>query len=147
MYVPGGTGRTESISTLMNIVVATYPRVYVRPMEKHELELLSGTYTMYYNVLLHDCTRHTTHAKLVARRRRQSKQRDRRRHVRIRRSIDSTLIDFVFEPLHARFNYTLEGCSYNEGLNSHHGDLPHCSPSDYLMEGDLSAEQVFFHPP
>jgi hypothetical protein len=58
MYVPGGTGRTVCFSTLMNIAVVTYPRVYVR-MEKHELELVTSTCTMSCNVLLQDCTRHT----------------------------------------------------------------------------------------
>jgi hypothetical protein len=42
----------------MNIAVATYPRLYVRPMEKHELELVTNTCTMSCNVLLQDCTRH-----------------------------------------------------------------------------------------
>jgi hypothetical protein len=42
----------------MYIAVATYPRLYVRPMEKHELELVTSTFTMSCNVLLHDCTRH-----------------------------------------------------------------------------------------
>jgi hypothetical protein len=28
-------------------------------MEKHELELVTSTFTMSCNVLLHDCTRHT----------------------------------------------------------------------------------------
>jgi hypothetical protein len=59
MYVPVGTGRTVCISTLMNITVATYPRLYVRPMEKHELELVTSNCTMSWNVLLLDCTRHT----------------------------------------------------------------------------------------
>jgi hypothetical protein len=59
MYVPGGIGRTVRISTLINIALATYPRVYVRPMEKHELELVMSTCTICCNVLLHDCTRHT----------------------------------------------------------------------------------------
>jgi hypothetical protein len=58
MYVPGGIGRTVCISTLMNITVATYPRLYVRPLEKHELELVTSTFTMSCNVLLQDCTRH-----------------------------------------------------------------------------------------
>jgi hypothetical protein len=66
MYVPGGTGRTVCIRTLMNIAVATYPRVYVRPMEKHELELVTSTSTMSCNVLLHDCTRHTRTLTLLA---------------------------------------------------------------------------------
>jgi hypothetical protein len=43
----------------MNIAVATYPRVYVHPMEKHELELVTSTCTMSCNVLFQDCTRHT----------------------------------------------------------------------------------------
>jgi hypothetical protein len=43
----------------MNIAVATYPRLYVRPMEKHELELVTRTCTMSCNVLLQDYTRHT----------------------------------------------------------------------------------------
>jgi hypothetical protein len=59
MYVPGGIGRTVCISTLMNIVVATYPRLYVRPMKKHELDLVTSTSTMSCNVLLQDCTHHT----------------------------------------------------------------------------------------
>jgi chorismate mutase len=47
-----------SIRTLMSIAVATYPRFYVRPMEKHELAFVTSTCTMSCNVLLHDCTRH-----------------------------------------------------------------------------------------
>jgi hypothetical protein len=54
----------------MNIVAATYPRVYVRPMEKHELELVTSTCTMSCNVLLHDCTRHIGSAKLEGKLRR-----------------------------------------------------------------------------
>jgi hypothetical protein len=42
----------------VNIAVATYLRLYVRPMEKHELELVTSTCTMSCNVLLQDCTRH-----------------------------------------------------------------------------------------
>jgi hypothetical protein len=34
----------------------------------------------------------------------------------------------------------------DEGLNSH-GDLPHYSPSDYVLERDISGEQLFFKPP
>jgi hypothetical protein len=84
-------------------------------------------------------------ATLVAGRRRQTKQRHSRKHVTIR-SIDWKLADSVFEPLHARFNFTLEGCADDEGLNSH-GDLPHCSPSDSILERDLSGERVFSNPP
>jgi hypothetical protein len=35
------------------------PTLYVLPMEKHELELVTSTCTMYCNVVLQDCTRHT----------------------------------------------------------------------------------------
>jgi hypothetical protein len=47
------------MSTLVNIAVATYQRLYDRPMEKHELESVTSTNTMSCNVLLQDCTRHT----------------------------------------------------------------------------------------
>jgi hypothetical protein len=43
----------------MNIAVATYPRLYVLPMEKHELAFVTSTCTMSCHVLLQDCTRHT----------------------------------------------------------------------------------------
>jgi hypothetical protein len=56
------------------------------------------------------------------------------------------MVDSVFKPLHARFDFTLEGCADDEGLNSH-GDLPHCSPSDSILEKDLSEERVFINPP
>jgi glycine cleavage system protein P-like pyridoxal-binding family len=58
MYVPGGTSRTVASAPFTNIAVATYSRVYVRPMEKHELELVTSTCTMSSNVMLQDCTRH-----------------------------------------------------------------------------------------
>jgi hypothetical protein len=48
--------------------------------------------------------------------------------------------------MHARFNFTLEGCAADEGLNSH-GDLPYFSPSDSILERDLSRERVFINPP
>jgi hypothetical protein len=51
MYVPGGIGGRACISTLMNIAVATHARLYVRPMEKHELDLVTST---MYNVV--QCT-------------------------------------------------------------------------------------------
>jgi hypothetical protein len=38
------------------------------------------------------------------------------------RSIDWKLIDSIFEPLHARFDFTLEDCADDENLNSY-GDL------------------------
>jgi hypothetical protein len=76
---------------------------------------------------------------------RPTKQRQSRKPV-TRRSIDWKLVDSVFDPQHARFNFTLEGCAYDEGLNSH-GDLPHCSPSDSILERDLSRERVFVNPP
>jgi hypothetical protein len=56
------------------------------------------------------------------------------------------VVNFVFDPLHARFDFTLEGYAYEEGLNSH-GDLPQCSPSDSVLERDLSGVRVFFYPP
>jgi hypothetical protein len=48
MYVPGGTGRTVSISTLMNIAVATYPRVYVRPMYSVLQCTVAGLYSSHF---------------------------------------------------------------------------------------------------
>jgi hypothetical protein len=86
-----------------------------------------------------------TPATLVACRRRHSKQRHSRKHV-LRRSIDWKLVESLFEPLHVRFDLTLEGCANDEGLNSH-GDLPRCSPSDSILERDLSGERVFINPP
>jgi hypothetical protein len=56
------------------------------------------------------------------------------------------MADSVFEPMYARFDFTLEGCAGDEGLNSH-GKLPHCSPSDSIMERDLLGERVFIDPP
>jgi hypothetical protein len=81
---------------------------------------------------------------LVAGRHRQAKHGQSRTPI-TRRSIDWKLVDYVFDPLHARFNFTLEGCDDDEGLNSH-GDLPHCSPSDSILERDLSGERVFVNP-
>jgi hypothetical protein len=86
-----------------------------------------------------------TPATLVAGRRRQTKQRQSRKPV-TRRSIDWKPVDSVFDPMHARFNFTLEGCADDEGLNSHR-DLPHCSPSDSILERDLLEERVFINPP
>jgi hypothetical protein len=98
------------------------------------------------------CTRSTSHSTKVAAhvnflagRRRQTKQRQSRKHVTIR-SIDLKLVDCVFEPMHARFVFTLEGCDDDEGLNSH-GDLPDCSASDPILERDLLGERVFINPP
>jgi hypothetical protein len=56
------------------------------------------------------------------------------------------MVDSVFDPLYARFNFTMEGCANDEGLNSH-DDLPHCLPSDSILERDLSGERVFINPP
>jgi hypothetical protein len=81
----------------------------------------------------------------VAGRRRQTKQGQSRKHV-TRRSIDWKMVYSVFEPLHTRFDFTLEGCADDEGLNSY-GDLPHCSPSDSILERDLSGERVFISSP
>jgi hypothetical protein len=90
-------------------------------------------------------TTFATPASVVAGRCRETKQRHNRKHV-TRRSIDWKLVNYVFEPLHARFDFTLEGCAHDDGLNSH-GDLPHCSPSDSILERDLSGERVFINPP
>jgi hypothetical protein len=62
------------------------------------------------------------------------------------RSIDWKLVDYVFEPLHTRFDFTLEGCADDEGLSSH-GDLSHWSPSDSILERELARERVFINPP
>jgi hypothetical protein len=62
------------------------------------------------------------------------------------RSIDWKLVDFVFVPLHTRFDFTLEDCADDKGLNSHY-DLTHFSPSDYVSERDVSGERVFVNPP
>jgi hypothetical protein len=60
--------------------------------------------------------------------------------------MDWKMVGYVFEPVHARFHFTMEGCADDEGLNSH-GDLPHYSPSDSVLERDLSGERVFINPP
>jgi hypothetical protein len=86
-----------------------------------------------------------TPSKLVARRRRQNKQMESREHV-TKRSIDWKMVDYIFEPMHARFEFTLEGRADDEGLNSH-GDLLHFSPSDCILERDLSKERMFINPP
>jgi hypothetical protein len=86
-----------------------------------------------------------TIATLVACHRHPNKQRHSRKLVTIR-SIDWKLFDCVFLPLHARFDFTLEGCANDEGLNAH-GDLPQCSPSDSIMERELFGERVFINPP
>jgi hypothetical protein len=49
------------------------------------------------------------------------------------------MVNSIFEPLHARFDFTLEGCADDEGLNSH-GDLSHFLPSDSIHDRDLSRE-------
>jgi hypothetical protein len=56
------------------------------------------------------------------------------------------MVDSVFEPMHTQFDFTLEGCADDEGLNSH-GDLPQCLSSDSILERDLSRERVFVNPP
>jgi hypothetical protein len=64
--------------------------------------------------------------------RRQNKQRGSRKHLTTR-LIGWKRVDSIFEPLHARSNFTLEGCADDEGLSSH-GDLFNCSPSDSILE-------------
>jgi hypothetical protein len=51
------------------------------------------------------------------------------------------VVDYVFEPLHERLDLNFEGCADDEGLNSH-DELPHYSPSDSIMERDLSGERT-----
>jgi hypothetical protein len=87
-----------------------------------------------------------TPAKLVARRRRPNKERENRKHVTIR-SIDWKLVDRVVEPLHAQFDLTVEGFADGKGGLNSHGDLPHCSPIDSILESDLSGERVLINPP
>jgi hypothetical protein len=95
----------------------------------------------------HASTSIATRAKpVVGRRRCQNKHRHCRGHVKTIRWIDWKLVDFVFKPLHARFDFTLEGCADGEGLNSH-GDLPQCSPNDSVLERDLIGERMFLNPP
>jgi hypothetical protein len=52
----------------------------------------------------------------------------------------------LLQTLHARFHFIVEGCVDDEALNSH-GGLPHCSPSDSILEMDLLGERVFISPP
>jgi hypothetical protein len=87
-----------------------------------------------------------TSTKSAIGRRHESKQRNIRRHVTTRRSIGWKLVDIVFDPtLHARFDFILKTCTYDEGLFSH-GDLPHYLPSDSVLERDMGGERVFFNP-
>jgi hypothetical protein len=83
---------------------------------------------------------------LVARRRRQNNKKRGSRKLVTKRSIDGKLVYSIFEPMHARFNFTVEGSDDDEGLNSH-GDLPHCSPSDSILEREWAGERVFVNPP
>jgi hypothetical protein len=55
------------------------------------------------------------------------------------------MVNYVFDHVHARFDFTLEGYAEHEGLNSH-GDLPHCSPSDSIIERETSVERVLANP-
>jgi hypothetical protein len=55
--------------------------------------------------------RRRTHFAIRNRRRRQNMHKGNRRPVTTRRSIDWKMVDSVFEPLHARFDFTLEGCA------------------------------------
>jgi hypothetical protein len=53
--------------------------------------------------------------------------------------------DYFSEPLQARFYFTMEGCTNDEGITSH-GDLPHFSLSDSILERDWNGVHVFFNP-
>jgi hypothetical protein len=87
-----------------------------------------------------------TRAKQVARRLHQRNQKGSRRHIKGRRSTDWKLVDYVFDPSYVRFDVTMEGCVDIEGRNSY-GDLPHCSPSDSILEIYLIGEKVLLNPP
>jgi hypothetical protein len=63
----------------------------------------------------------------------------------MRRSIDWKLVNSLFDPLHARIDFTLEGCADDEGLNPHK-DLSYCSPSDSILKRDLRGERVLANP-
>jgi hypothetical protein len=75
---------------------------------------------------------------------RQSNQKDIRRHVTPKRSIDWKLVDSVFEPLHARFDFTFDGCADDEGLNSH-GDLSGLSSTNSLDTGTCTKNSWHEH--
>jgi hypothetical protein len=55
------------------------------------------------------------------------------------------IVESVFDPLHARFNLTLEGCADDEGRNSY-TDVPHFSPSDSILECGLIGDRVVLNP-
>jgi hypothetical protein len=48
--------------------------------------------------------------------------------------------------MQARFDFSLEGHEDDGDLNSH-GDLPHCSLSDSVVERDMRGERVLFNSP
>jgi hypothetical protein len=48
--------------------------------------------------------------------------------------------------MHARLDFTLEGCADDEGLNLF-GDLLHYTPSHPLLERDQAREGVITNPP
>ena len=73
----------------------------------------------------------------------------RRRTDRSRRSnysVDWRLVDRVFDPLHDKLDFTLEGCADDEGLDTHR-ELPFCSKSNSVLERNLSGERVYVNPP
>jgi hypothetical protein len=83
-----------------------------------------------------------TPAKLLGGRRRQNKPRESRKpHVRLIGNWLTLILNLCMHGLTSPWR----GAD-DEGLNSH-GDLPLCSPSDSILERDLSGERVFINPP
>lgn len=70
----------------------------------------------------------------------------RRRTKQSVRTVDWRLVDRVFDPLHDKLKFTLEACADDEGLDTHR-ELPFCSPSNSILNQDLSGERVYFNPP
>ena len=56
------------------------------------------------------------------------------------------LIDTEFDTLNAEFQFTVEACCDENGLNSHH-NLPYCSSKNSFMDHDATGQSVFINPP
>ena len=64
----------------------------------------------------------------------------------LRTTVEWRLIDEEFIPLHKEHEFTFEACCDDEGLNSH-ADLPFASPSNSILDNDMSGESIFINPP
>ena len=64
----------------------------------------------------------------------------------LRTTVEWRLIDEEFIPLHKEHEFTFEACCDDEGLNSH-ADLPFASPSNSILDNDMSGESTFINPP